>query len=339
VKQRGAAAGSIMNKLTTRFLAGMGALTIVVGLAAGSLAGFSPSARAVPSTAPDFVGITHWINSPPLTMKQLRGKVVLIDFWAYSCINCLRTFPHLNNWYRKYKDKGLVIVGVHSPEFDFGKNPANVKRAVKQFHIHYPVAMDSNMRTWRAWHNQFWPAEYLVDQQGHVVLHHFGEGHYREMENAIRNQLGLPPSNEPEAKGPNLAAIGSPEMYFGLARERYMANAHGPSRQTYNYHAPDTLKLNQFALVGRWRMTGEYAELVGGHCEIRLHFKSGKLHMVAASDKPVTLAITVDGKKQPPVTVHESKLYTLFDSDDYRDHIVTIAIPKAGLRAFTFTFG
>ena len=329
-----------MGKTSTRLIAGAGTLLIVGAIIASGMFGWPPRARAVPATAPEFVGITHWINSKPLTMKSLRGKVVLVDFWAYSCINCLRTFPHLTRWYEKYKDKGLVIVGVHSPEFEFGKNLANVKRAVERFHIRYPVAMDSHMSTWRAWQNQFWPAEYLVDKQGNVVLHHFGEGHYLEMENAIRHQLGLSPlAEEPETGGSDLAAIGSPEMYFGLAREQYMANPRGPSQQTYSYRAPDTLKLNQFALDGRWRMTAQYAQLVGGHGQIRLHFKAGKLHMVAASDKPITLQITVDGKKQPPVTVHESRLYTLFDSDDYRDHIVTIDIPRSGFRTFTFTFG
>lgn len=330
-----------MGKTATGLTAGIGTLAVIGAILAGGLFGWAPRARAVPATAPEFAGISHWINSPPLTMKQLRGKVVLIDFWAYSCINCLRTFPHLTRWYQEYKDKGLVIVGVHSPEFDFGKNLANIQRAVKRFHIRYPVAMDSHMETWRAWDNQYWPAEYLVDKQGNVILHHFGEGRYLEMENAIRNQLGLPPKARETGMppAPDFAAIGSPEMYFGLAREQYMANAHGPARQTYNYRAPDTLQLNQFALDGRWRMTAEYAELVTGSGEIRLHFKAGKLHMVASSDKPVTLTIRVDGKKQPPVTVHESRLYTLFDSDDYRDHVVVIDIPQAGLRAFTFTFG
>ncbi|HET7268236.1 MAG TPA: thioredoxin family protein [Oleiagrimonas sp.] len=323
-----------------RVITGLGTALVVGVMAICGLFGRPAAARAaVPTTAPEFAGITHWINSPPLTMQGLRGKVVLIDFWAYSCINCLRTFPHVTRWYEKYKDDGLVIVGVHSPEFEFGKHLDNVKRAVKRFDIHYPVAMDSHMATWRAWNNRFWPAEYLVDRQGKVVLHHFGEGHYLEMENAIRKQLGLPPTQHTETDLPNLAGIGSPEMYFGLAREQYMANDDSPSQTPHMYQAPESLPLNRFALQGLWKMTPQYAELVNDHGEIRLHFKAGKLHMVASSDKPVTLTITVDGKRQPPVTVHASRLYTLYDSDDYRDHIITIEIPHAGLRAFTFTFG
>lgn len=301
--------------------------------------GLVQCASAVPVKAPDFQGITHWINSRRLHMQQLRGKVVLVDFWTYSCINCLREMPHLKAWYRRYKDKGLVVVGVHSPEFDFEKKVGNVERAVKKLGITFPVAMDSNMDTWRAWNNQYWPAIYLVDRQGYVVMHHYGEGNYAHTENAIRKQLGLPPLNETGQGMSNLDRIGSPEMYFGTAREAYMANAAGESRSGHDYTAPDNLALNRYALQGRWRMTAEYAETLGNNAEIRLHFKSGKLHMVASSEHPVTLQVTVDGKKQPPVTVQASKLYTLFDSNDYRDHIVTIRIPQKGFRAYTFTFG
>ncbi len=346
-----------------RWLAGLGSLAIIGATVAGTGFGWPPRARAVPATAPDFAGITHWINSQPLTMQGLRGKVVLIDFWAYSCINCLRTLPYVTRWYREYKDKGLVVVGVHTPEFDFGKHLANVERAVQHFDITYPVAMDSHHQTWNAWNNRFWPAEYLVDRQGRVILHHFGEGHYLDMENAIRKQLGLPPKQHEQAvPGPDFAAMGSPEMYFGTARQQYMANAvPQPSRRTapvrtgklggimagtanvqpwqHRYDLPDHLKLNRYALGGLWQSTPEFVELVGTHGRIRLHFKSAKLYMVAASEKPVTLTITVDGKPQPPVTVQASKLYTLFDSDDYSQHVVTIDIPHAGLRAFTFTFG
>lgn len=290
--------------------------------------------------APEFAGITRWINSPPLTMQQLRGKVVLIDFWAYSCINCLRTFPHVTRWYDTYKDKGFVVVGVHTPEFDFGKDPANVERAVERFGIHYPVAMDNDYATWNAWHNRFWPAEYLVNRRGEVVLTHVGEGHYDEMENAIRKLLGLKPLTA--ANGGDLAGlenVGSPEMYLGSDRVRNLANPAPDPQQASDYHAPASLPLNQFALDGRWRIAGTYAELVGNAGAIHLHFNAGKVYMVASSETPVALAITVDGKPQPTVTVHESRMYTLYEGSDYANHEITISVPKAGLRAYTFTFG
>ena len=304
------------------------------------LAACLPGAQAqAPGRAPDFTGISHWINSPPLTMQGLRGKVVLVDFWTYSCINCLRTLPHLKSWWAKYHDKGLVIVGVHSPEFDFEKNSANVEAAVKKYGIGWPVAQDNDLATWNAWNNQYWPAEYLVDKDGNVVMHHYGEGHYMETENAIRRLLGMQPMTHEDVPTADLSRIGSPEMYLGSNRVHNLANPIPPLMFSHGYTAPARLDLNQFALQGTWRLHGEYAELTGSHGEIRLHFKSGKLHMVASSPEPVTLSITVDGKKQPDVTVHGSRLYTLFDSDDYRDHVVTIVIPKSGFKAFTFTFG
>lgn len=297
-------------------------------------------ASAAPTAAPEFTGIAHWINSPPLTMAKLRGKVVLIDFWTYSCINCLRTLPYVTRWYDTYKDQGLVVVGVHSPEFDFEKSEANVERAVRHFGIHYPVAMDNDMATWNAWGNQFWPAEYLVDRNGNVVLHHYGEGHYAEMENAIRKELAMAPMTAKAAAGQaGLGGIRSPEMYFGLDRVRNLANLVALPRLSHRYTAPSSVPLNQFALDGRWRLTGTYAEATGDDAGIRLHFDSGKVYMVASSETPVTLSISVDGKPQPPVTVHDSRLYTLYDGTDYRPHVIRIDVPKAGLRAYTFTFG
>ncbi|WP_426701048.1 thioredoxin family protein [Rhodanobacter sp. Col0626] len=143
------------------------------------------------SSVPEFVGIRPWINSVPLHLSDLRGKVVLVDFWAYSCINCIHTTPHVEHLYETYKDKGLVVIGVHSPEFDIEKNLGNVRDAVKRLGITYPVAVDNNLATWNAWHNEYWPAEYLIDQNGQLIGHHYGEGDYPRMENAIRLLLGL----------------------------------------------------------------------------------------------------------------------------------------------------
>lgn len=311
---------------------------ILYTLLAALVLTLSACGRATAVDAPGFVGIDHWINSPPLSMQKLRGKVVLVDFWTYSCINCLRTLPHLKSWYAKYHDKGFEIVGVHSPEFDFEKNYDNVKKAVRKYGITWPVAMDSQMRTWNAWHNQYWPAEYLIDRQGKVIDYHFGEGHYLDTENAIRKALGMA-ATQVDEHAADLSGIASPEMYFGLDREQYMVPSQRPSSSPRAYTTPDTIGLNQFALSGRWQMTGEYAELVGSQGQIHLHFRSGKLHMVASAAQPVTLKITVDGKPQPAVTVHESRLYTLFSSSDYRDHVVTIDVQGKGLKAFTFTFG
>lgn len=293
--------------------------------------------------APDFTGITHWLNTPPLTMAQLRGKVVLVDFWTYSCINCLRTLPYLKRWYEAYHDRGLVIVGVHTPEFPFERDTANVEAAIKRFGIPYPVAQDNGYGTWKAYDNQYWPAEYLVDRQGRIVMQHFGEGHYAETEQAIRTLLDAGPAPRADAKAdaPDaaLAQIGSPEMYFGLARVAQLASPEPPRAGEADYTAPATLPRNRFALEGRWSLSPDKATLARAGGGIRLAFDAGRAFMVASSPEPVDVAVTVDGKPQPPVRVRESRLYTLYDGGDYGEHTLSLSIPKAGFEAFTFTFG
>jgi len=178
------------------FVAAGLAIILVVAIGYGIAHGPSLSAglsgaglQSNGATAPEFKGIVDWENSPPLTLASLRGKVVLVDFWTYSCINCQNTFPYLRRWYRAYKDQGLVIVGVHSPEFDFEKNVANIRQAIQRYNVLWPVAVDSNMTTWNAYSNQYWPAEYLIDKNGAVRDTHFGEGQYDQTEQSIRSLL------------------------------------------------------------------------------------------------------------------------------------------------------
>ena len=272
-------------------------------------------------------------------MPGLRGKVVLVDFWAYSCINCLRAMPRTEHLYETYRDKGLVVVGVHSPEFDFEGDAANVDRAVKRLGVTYPVALDNHLATWNAWHNQYWPAQYLVDQNGNLIGHQFGEGNYLRMENAVRLLLGMNLLTNDASSDDALERIGSPEMFFGSTHQKNLAGVDTPRNGIRRFTMPGRLALNQFGLSGQWEITDQYARLTGDHGEIHLHFKAGKLHMVASSDQPVTLDVSIDGKPQPAVTVQSSQLYTLFDSADYREHSLVLRIPQSGLRAYTFTFG
>jgi cytochrome c biogenesis protein CcdA/thiol-disulfide isomerase/thioredoxin len=288
--------------------------------------------------APDFAGISKWINSGPLSKDDLKGKVVLVDFWTYSCINCIRTLPYTTKWYDTYKDKGFVIIGVHTPEFAFEKEVANVQTAVERFGIHYPVAMDNDYATWNAYKNQFWPAEYLIDQNGQIVYKHFGEGNYDHTENAIRKLLGID-QGVAKVEQQRAGSVQSPEMYFKLSRLKYLAPEQSASVQPKQYLLPHKLAVNTFALQGEWQFGYDHAELTRGAGQIRLHFSSGKLFMVAASEKRIKLKIVVDGKPQPDVDVQMSRLYTLFDSNDYHDHTIEIEIPSKGLNAFTFTFG
>jgi thiol-disulfide isomerase/thioredoxin len=303
----------------------------------------APAGAAAPALhsvgpAPEFTGISAWLNSKPLTMAGLRGKIVLVDFWAYSCINCLRTLPFLIRWQHDYGNAGLVVVGVQTPEFKFEHDPKNVQAAIDRFHIDYPVALDNDMQTWNAFHNQYWPEEYLIDRQGNIVYTHAGEGDYDVTENAIRSLLKAAPM-EAATQGADIDKIGSPEMYFGLDRVDALASPEGPRPGTHPYTAPATLRLNTFALSGSWTLAGEHATLAGNGGKIELHCRSGKVFMVASSPKPQTLSVSVDGKPAGTVAVHESRLYTLFDSNDYREHTVTVTIPNAGFAAYTFTFG
>ena len=288
--------------------------------------------------APDFKKGDNWLNSKPLTMADLKGKVVLIDFWTYSCINCIRTLPYVTKWYDTYKDNGLVVIGVHTPEFSFEKDSNNVADAIKQFNIHYPVVQDNDYGIWTAYGNEYWPAEYLIDQKGKIVDEHFGEGNYDTTENTIRQLLGLNSSAIKKTDN-NLGDIGSPEMYFGTDRLANLTSSQSPSLTSQNYTINKNLELNKFSFGGKWQFSGPNVQLLGNNGQIDLKFHSGKIYMVASSDKPATLTITVDGKTQPSVTVQASKLYTLFNSEDYSDHLIEININQSGFQGFTFTFG
>jgi cytochrome c biogenesis protein CcdA/thiol-disulfide isomerase/thioredoxin len=295
--------------------------------------------------APDFTGIENWLNLPAgkqtLTMSELKGKVVLVDFWTYSCINCIRTMPYINKWYETYKDKGLVIVGVHTPEFAFEKVKENVETAIKRFEIKYPVAQDNNFGTWSAYNNRYWPAKYLINKDGDIVYTHFGEGNYTETENIIRQLLETQGANSGNNnKNDNYNKIKSPEMYFGTSRLEFLTQAQEPSGPIEgSYIFPDKLKLNNFALQGQWQFSPEKITSLSKNAKIRLRFYSGKLFMVASSQKPITLNIVVDGVRQPDVIISASQLYTIYDSNNYSEHTVEITSPEAGLEAFTFTFG
>jgi cytochrome c biogenesis protein CcdA/thiol-disulfide isomerase/thioredoxin len=293
--------------------------------------------------APNFTGIYHWLNLPAgqdsLNISDLKGKVVLVDFWTYSCINCLRTLPYVTKWYDEYKNDGLVVIGVHTPEFAFEKVTSNVQNAINQNGIHYPVAQDNDYGTWNAYNNEYWPAEYLINKDGEIVHEHFGEGEYDVTENAIRELLGL---NATTTQTSTLGNIESPEMYFEPDRLQYLTPDQQPSTNPTNYSLPATVALNNFALGGQWQFDTDHAQTISAGATIRLHFSSGKLYMVAAAAdpaKPITLKITVDGVAQPDVTVTMSQLYTLFSSNNYAEHTVDITISDPGFEAYTFTFG
>ena len=300
------------------------------------------------SPAPDFQGIDTWLNSPPLTVGALRGRVVLVDFWTYSCINCIRTIPHLQWLSSTYGPKGLIIVGVHSPEFDFEKVRSNVSDAVRRFGITWPVALDSQMATWNAYQNQYWPAEYLIDQQGRLAYQAFGEGLDVETNAAIAALLAAPQPSATQAPVPQ--GGGTPELYAGSGRGSL---ADGETYGNPDWTQPDTGAPRQedaIQLDGAWHDAKEYVE-AQGDATVRLRFSAQEVYVVASSadGRAAPVAVTVDGNAVPvsqrgddllsgSLTVGGARLYRVLAAQDPGHHLIELRVPK-GFRLFTFTFG
>lgn len=302
--------------------------------------------------APNFVGITEWINSPPLTISDLKGKVILIDFWTYSCINCIRTFPYLKHWDEAYRDKGLVIVGVHTPEFEFEKSPKNVKDAVQRFGILYPVAMDNDYKTWQAYGNIYWPAHYLIDQTGIVRQFHFGEGKYGETENAIRQLLGLPPLVIKE-KEEKVSTHLTPETYLGYKRARtYIPGTNIVQDKVFDYPFMGEPGHDQISLQGPWLVSGESITAKGPNAILKLNFQANRVYLVlgGASSQPIRVELdgkpvlkenwTKDMNAQGEIYIKEPKKYDIVDMKGKGEgyHQVALHIPE-GISAYAFTFG
>ncbi|HEV7605738.1 MAG TPA: cytochrome c biogenesis protein DipZ [Steroidobacteraceae bacterium] len=321
---------------------------------------------AVEGEMPPLAGATGWLNSQPLTREGLRGKVVVIDFWTYSCINCLRALPYINAWYSHYKDSGLVIIGVHSPEFAFEKDTDNVRQAVAKFGIQYPVALDNDYAIWKAFNNQFWPAHYFIDAKGQIRGHHFGEGKYERSERTIRKLLTeagvakLPdPIDDAAGEGISAAAdtlnVASPETYLGFERAENFASPGSFAHDSVKaYELPASLSLNQWALSGRWQVSKERARLEATPGRIAFRFRARDLHLVlgpGSQAKAVRFRVLLDGK--PPQadhgmdidangngTVREQRLYQLIrQSGAVQEHEFVIEFLDANVEAYSFTFG
>ena len=301
-------------------------------------------ALKTPYKAPDPSNITAWVNSPPLTMQQLQGKVVLVDFWAYSCINCVRTIPYLLDWYQKYHVHGFEIIGVHSPEFDFERNLANVKKAVQQYKIPYPVALDNNFSTWKSYNNNYWPAHYLINKQGKVVYTHFGEGNYDTTENNIRYLLGLHGLNQTKLENSRENILETPETYLGYSRaDRYLSPETLSKDKTATYSYPKDLAANCWALKGLWLINAENISTGKKDAAIKLHFNAKKVFAVmgANANKSVKVKILLNGQqvKQEELAVTGHNLYPLLDLDESSDGILELKASDSGLEIYTFTFG
>jgi cytochrome c biogenesis protein CcdA/thiol-disulfide isomerase/thioredoxin len=318
------------------------------------------------SAQPDLSGATAWINSPPLTLASLRGKVVLVDFWTYSCINCLRTLPYIKAWNEKYKDSGLVIIGVHTPEFPFEKDEANVRKAVKDLGVLYPVPMDNDYKIWQSFNNEYWPADYFIDATGKVRFHHFGEGAYEESEQWIRDLLkeanqGAIPDTMTKVAGsgteaaPDANDVQSPETYIGYARAENFASPGGFNQDDPQvYKTPDGLKLNQWALNGNWKDEDQVATALAADAGISFRFHARDLHLVVgppADGKAVRFRVTIDGHApgadhgldtdaEGYGNVTGDRLYQLVrQRGNILDRTFRIEFLAPGVRAYSFTFG
>lgn len=288
--------------------------------------------------APELVGISDWINSKPLTLAQLRGKVVLLDFWTYTCINCIRTLPHVTQWYKSYKDKGLEIIGIHTPEFAFEKNKTHVEDAIKRFNITYPVALDNDYKTWQAYDNHYWPAHYLIDQNGMIVKTHFGEGNYVEMENAICALLKLPACTKKDEL-PFRKAL-TPETYLGFERgDHYQPTLPIQKNAPALYQSTEPLGDDQVGLTGTWTVAADHIHSETDNSEITLNFIANHVYIVMQSDKPQQVSVLLDGKKEGTILIHEPRAYEVIDlKKNYGRHTLTLQCQK-NINAYVFTFG
>ena len=354
---------------------------VVVGIAAGALITavcWPTGSRGVGAKAPDFQVIANWINSQPLTMEELRGRVVLVDFWTYTCVNCIRTMPYLKDWHAKYASQGLVIVGVHSPEFEFEKLTENVTENARDFGLEYPIAQDNEFETWRAYRNRYWPAKYLVDQEGVIRYTHFGEGAYGKTEQWIRRLLeetGADLSSVPEglqAGASQITALASPsrvtrELYGGTKRNRQPGGSYAAQIQYYqggtrviDYQDPGSHQNHRFYLQGPWyngseavrhaRKTENYEDYIA------LKFTATSVNAVINLEKPESfeVRVTLDGRPLDPseagadlivadgrsyFTVSGGRLYQIVALPEYGEHELKLSSNSDDFALFAFTFG
>jgi cytochrome c biogenesis protein CcdA/thiol-disulfide isomerase/thioredoxin len=304
--------------------------------------------------APEITGIDHWLNSEPLTLASLHGKVVLVDFWTYSCINCIRTLPYLESWYQKYAAGGFVIIGVHAPEFAFEHDTGNVQSAIARFGITYPVAQDNEFKTWGAYSNEYWPAHYLIDANGNIRAEHFGEGAYEETEAQIRallaeaGQAALPTSTTGDGPVP-IANDQTPETYLGSGRASDFAGSY-PGDGAHDLTLPASLQTNEWALEGKWDISSQFVTTQAPGDKLELSFRARDVYLVMSAATPVKAHVVVAGASTASVgtedvssagelTVSTARLYHLGHLPDQEQATITLTFDAPGVQAFAFTFG
>lgn len=313
----------------------------------GALAGVplaTLSSRAQSSeTRPDFIGIDGWINSGPMSLASLRGSVVLVNFWTYSCINSRRPMVYLKRWHDEYGPQGLRVIGIHTPEFRFEHDRSNVGTYIRQAGLRFPVGLDSTYATWNAFDNEAWPGFYLLDRSGRVVLVREGEDHAHELERAIREALGLAVSEPIGQPGddPDLSRIGTPETYFGARHPTPQDIRQSPrlGAATYAFARPSGPEPNEYILDGTWSRQDERLILSSARGAVRFRYSAAKLYMVAGSGHAATLRVRIDGTEKPPVEIGWPTLYTIVDGNTYGEHLLELEADTPGLTLYSTTFG
>lgn len=306
--------------------------------------------------APELRGIEAWINSEPLTLEELKGKVVLIDFWTYSCINCIRTLPYLKDWHDKYQDDGLVIIGVHAPEFAFERDLDNVKKAALDHQLEYPIALDNEFSTWRAYENRYWPAKYFIDREGYLRHYHFGEGEYAESEQIIQKLLAeggqMPDDKITISEDLKYDRRQSPETYLGYRRMKYFVNNDEQiNLESINYTLANQLGNLEWSLGGAWTISDEDVRSDSDVSSLKINFNSKDVFLVIGTDSPQTIEVSLNGQKltgdnrgsnvdsNGRVSVEGHNLYNLVSSDTFIEGgVLELKVPK-GVELFAFTFG
>lgn len=318
------------------------------------------------SAAREITAPADFINTDEITIKELISKkVILIDFWTYSCINCQRTLPYLTEWYDKYRDEGLEIIGVHTPEFEFEKKKENVEWAVNKYGIEYPIVLDNDYGTWRAYGNRYWPRKYIIDIDGYVVYGHIGEGAYDETEEKIQELLKERSEKLGEdveiskgvvdPQGAEIPLAFSPETYFGSLRNTYLGNGQTGVSGVQNFEEPQGIKNNILYLSGEWDIQGEYASNIDAGAKIIYEYRAQKVFLVMSADKEVKIEVLVDEKplsqenagddiffenSRSYVGVSQERLYRLVeDLLELKDHTLELIIQEPGVKAYAFTFG
>lgn len=305
-----------------------------------------------PYAAPEFAGIQEWINTNPLTIQSLKGKVVLVDFWTYSCINCVRTLPYVTAWDERYRNKGLVVVGVHAPEFEFEKSASNVKAAVMTHHIHYPVALDNKLDTWVNFKNRYWPAHYLINREGQVVYTHFGEGNYAQTEHNIRHLLGLSSAPVLAENTSRTSKKQTPETYLGAKKATRFAGEKPFQESPETVFAmPISLAEHEWGLAGGWSVGIQNITSKTKGALLRINFTAGRVFLVMGTQtgKPIEARLTLNGEAIGPaagrdapggvVTVTQHTLYELVNQGEVKNATLEIVGNAPGLEVYAFTFG